>query len=359
MSSVHHPISGPFAWTGDELAANKRWIRELSADEVQRIDTAITTYENSGRQWHEADRTTLPLAGFGDLFQGAAEELENGLGLFRLRGIPIEGRHQDSLKAFYLSFGDHIGTLVPQSLEGQQITAIEDEGAKSNEYGIIDDQETEGGFRSSRARAFSSAGLRFHTDRCDVVSLLCTRQAKVGGHSKIASAVAIYNTMLERRPDLLEELFTEYPRSRFGEEVNDASVHYMLPVFTQKNGKFATHYSRTYVEASQTNPDVPRVRPEQDEALDLLAELAQELCFEMTMQPGDIQMLNNHVLYHARDPYEDDAEAGQRRCLYRLWLAMPNSRELPDSFEVLFGNTNPGTIRGGIWPPDREYQLPL
>ncbi|MFP6742876.1 MAG: hypothetical protein VCD33_14835, partial [Alphaproteobacteria bacterium] len=170
MSRLRHPITGPFAWTGDELTTNKRWIQELSTDEVQRIDTAITAYESSGRQWHEADRKTLPLAGFGELFDDVAEELENGLGLFRLRGIPIEGRHQNSLKAFYLSFGDHMGTLVPQSLEGQRITAIEDEGAKSNTYGIIDDQETEGGFRSSRARAFSSAGLRFHTDRCDVVS---------------------------------------------------------------------------------------------------------------------------------------------------------------------------------------------
>ena len=38
----------------------------------------------------------------------------------------------------------------------------------------------------------------------------------------------------------------------------------LLPVFTEKNGKFATHYSRTYVEAAQTNPAVSRLRPAQD-----------------------------------------------------------------------------------------------
>ena len=359
MTIARQPISGPFAWTGEQLASNGRWIRAFTNEEIERIDRAITAYGKSGRPWREADRDSLPLENFDALFHAVADELENGLGLFRLGGLPVERYDQDALKAFFLSFGDHLGIPVSQNLKGDQLNAIEDEGADADAYGMLDDQATEGGFRSSRARAFSSAALRFHCDRCDVVGLLCARQAKTGGHSKIASAVAIHNTMLARRPELLEELFTDYPRSRFGEEVNDASLHYMLPVFTSKGGKFATHYSRTYVEAAQTNPAVPRLRPAQDEALDLLAELAQELCYEMTLQPGDIQLLNNHVLYHARDPYQDAAATGQRRLLYRLWLAMPNSRELSDSFEVLFGNTDPGAVRGGIWPPERAYQIPL
>ena len=351
--------SSDLAWTGEELASNGRWIREFTDEEIERIDRTVSAYEKSGRPWREAGRDSLPLEGFDALFDDMADTLENGLGLYRLRGFPIERYDQDALKAFFLSFGDHLGIPVSQNLKGERLNAIEDEGADANEYGVIGKEAAGSGFRSSRARAFSSAALRFHTDRCDVVGLFCARQAKRGGHSKIASAVAIHNAMLARRPDLLEELFTDYPRSRFGEELKDASEHYMLPVFTAKDGKFATHYSRTYVEAAQLNPAVPRLRPEQDEALDLLAELAQELCYEMTLQPGDIQLLNNHVLYHARDPYEADAASGGHRLLYRVWLAMPNSRALSDGFEVLFGNTDPGTVRGGIWPPDRAYQIAL
>ena len=202
MSGERHPISGPFTWTGAELAANRGWIREFSDEQVHRIDSAILDFERSGHHWRQADRHTLPLDGFETLFTDVAEELENGVGLFRLSGVDVERHDADALKAFYLSFGDHLGMAVPQTLEGDRLTSVEDEGAKSNSYGIIDDQEIEGGFRSSRARAFSNAGLRFHTDRCDVVSLLCASQAKIGGHSKIASAVAIHNAMLERRPDL-------------------------------------------------------------------------------------------------------------------------------------------------------------
>ena len=165
--------------------------------------------------------------------------------------------------------------------------------------------------------------------------------------------------MLERRPDLLEELFAPYPRSRFGEEASDASAFYMLPVFALRDGKFTSHYSRTYIEASQENPEVPRLRETQDEALDLLNELANEVSFQMTLQPGDIQLLNNHVVYHARDPFVDDAATGRKRLLMRLWLAMPNSRPLPEDYKVLFGDVEPGALRGGIWPADRPYQLPL
>ena len=83
-------------------------------------------------------------------------------------------------------------------------------------------------------------------------------------------------------------------------------------------------------------------------ALDLLAELAEELCFEMRLAPGDIQLLNNHVVYHARTPFTDDPAAGRVRLLYRLWLAMANSRPLPADHAVLWRDVAPGALRGGI-----------
>ncbi|NNF77603.1 MAG: TauD/TfdA family dioxygenase [Rhizobiales bacterium] len=358
-SSFRTVISGPFAWTGAQASGDPSWICDVTGSQQSVIEAGIETFARLGLPWQSATRGNLPLAGIEDLFARIRQELEEGTGLFRLRGLPVARHSMEHLKAFYLSFGEHLGQPVSQSVSGQRLMDIEDEGAKSKHYGMIDTDGGKEGFRSSRARAFSTGGLRFHTDRCDVVSLMCIRQASQGGHSKIASAVAIHNAMLERRPDLLEELFTPYPRSRFGEEVNDASAYYMLPVFAQHDGKFTTHYSRTYIEAAQSNCEVPRLRNTQNEALDLLAELANELCFEMTLQPGDIQLLNNHVVYHARDPFVDNAAVGQKRLLFRLWLAMGNSRPLPESYQVLFGHTAPGAVRGGIWPPDRAYQLPL
>ena len=40
----------------------------------------------------------------------------------------------------------------------------------------------------------------------------------------------------------------------------------------------------------------------------------------MTMQPGDMQFVNNYHVLHARDAYTDDRPAGRIRHLKRLWL---------------------------------------
>jgi len=106
----------------------------------------------------------------------------------------------------------------------------------------------------------------------------------------------------------------------------------MLPIFAIHDDRFKSHYSRTHIEASQSNPEVPRLRATQNETLDLLNKIATELSFEMTLQPGDIQLLNNHVVYHARDPFVDDVPSGKKHPLLRLWLAMPNSPPLPEEY---------------------------
>ena len=71
----------------------------------------------------------------------------------------------------------------------------------------------------------------------------------------------------------------------------------------------------------------------------------------MLMEPGDLQLLNSHVTYHARSPYQDADVEDSDRLLLRLWLAMPNSRPLPEGFEVLWGAIEAGAPRGGVRPP--------
>ena len=93
--------------------------------------------------------------------------------------------------------------------------------------------------------------------------------------------------------------------------------------------------------------EVPRLTAAQEEAVGMVIDLAEELCFEMPLEPGDLQLLNNHVIYHGRTPFTDDAAAGRDRLLYRLWLSMPNSRPLPESHRALWGRIEAGALRGG------------
>lgn len=353
-----HPLSGPAVWTGGELAAANRWQFQFSDAQRDELEQTLTAIRRDAIGWREIRAAAYPLPASRPLFERVAEELEHGTGVARITGLDPERYEEDERRALFYLIGAHLGRPVSMSRDGMMMSDVTDEGAVAAErYGAIDDGAS-GRFLSSRARVHSTGPLRFHNDRADVVALFCVARAKAGGASQIVSVPALHNALQARRPDLLAELFRPYPRSRLGEEFADNAVWYDLPVFAfagpdRDVSGFTAHYSRTYIEAAQKHPDVPPLSPAQWEAIDLMVELAEDLAFETLQQPGEIQLLNNHVTFHSRTAYEDHREPERRRLLHRLWLAMPNSRALPQSFATLFHDIRPGRPRGGILPVDR------
>jgi alpha-ketoglutarate-dependent taurine dioxygenase len=73
---------------------------------------------------------------------------------------------------------------------------------------------------------------------------------------------------------------------------------------------------------AQRHAEVPRLAARQLEALDAIERLSNDPEFhvEMTFEPGDIQLLSNAWILHAREAYEEDAELDSPRHLLRLWL---------------------------------------
>jgi hypothetical protein len=342
------PLTGPVAWRGGDIKNSKRWIRDLPKSAFDDLDAALAAVKSKGLDWSQITRQDFPLASLDSLLADIAGELENGVGIMKLRGFPVDRYDEDDLRKVYFGLGTHLGTPVFQNRSGELMRAIRDEGAHvGRTYGETKDQKGTT-FLSSYARTLTNGGLRFHTDRTDVVGLLCVRQARAGGVSKLSSTPAIHNAILARRPDLLDELFKDYWRSRFGEEGTTKETAYPLPIFGLRDGKFTSHYSLTFIEAAQMAPGVPKLTAAQKEAIDVLIATAQELCFEMTLEPGDLQLINSHVTYHGRTSFEDDASTSNDRLLLRLWLSMPNNRPLPEGHEILWQSIDAGKVRGGI-----------
>ncbi len=344
------PITGDCVWRGADIAQSSRWIRDLPQAAIDEIDDALASVRRRGLSWSAIARDDFPLATTARLLTDVAAELESGCGMVKLRGLPVARYAEDELRCIWFGLGVHLGTPVFQNRRGELMRAIRDEGADvGRRYGQFADRGGEGKpFLSSYARTLSNGALRFHTDRCDAVGLLCLRQAMSGGVSKLCSSPSVHNAMLERRPDLAEALFGAVWRSRFGEEAGGEALAYPLSVFGVRDGAFTSHYSLTYIEAAQRQPGVPQLTETQRAAIELLMALAEELSFEMSLESGDIQLLNNHVIYHGRTPFEDDAAAGRDRLLLRLWLSMPNSRALPADHAVLWRSVEAGALRGGI-----------
>jgi len=340
------PITGPTVWRGEDLARATDWRRSFSPVAVAEIDAALRAVQRRGLAWPDVGKADFPLPGVSADLAQVNRDLEWGRGLVLLRGLPVERYSDDELRTIWWGLGRHLGTAVHQNAHGELIGEVRDEVRLYGE--VVQPAVPKGEGLTSRAKARSSGPLRWHTDRCDVVGLLCVRAARRGGTSRVVSVPAVSNAILERRPDLHALLCSDYHRSRQGEEAGGEGSCYAMPIFAMREGKFTTQYSRTFVEAAQKIATIPRLTPAQDEALDLLAAVCDELAFEMDLEPGDIQLLNNHVIYHGRAAYEDVPEAGRDRLLLRLWLAPPNSRPLPEGFEVLWGSIRGGSVRGGI-----------
>ena len=347
--AMDRPFTGPMVWSGEDLDRNTDWIRPLSAAALAEIDAALRSVQRRGLQWRAVAKDDFPLPGLSAELRRVNRELEWGRGIALLRGLPVERYSDDELRAIWWGIGAHLGAAVHQNAHGELIGEVRDEVRLYGE--VVQPAVDKSHGVTSRAKARSNGPLRWHTDRCDVVGLLCVRSARQGGRSRVASVPAVSNAIRARRPDLHVLLCRDYHRTRQGEEVGGERATYALPIFAARDGRFTTQYSRTFVEAAQKIDGVPRLTPEQAEALDLLAAVADELGHEMDLRPGEMQFLNNHVVYHGRTAYADEDGAGRDRLLLRLWLATPDSRPLPEGFEVLWGSIEPGAVRGGIAQP--------
>ena len=329
----HRPIEGACAWSGAELRNRTDWIRPFKAAELAEIDAAVRAVQRRGLDWVDVTRDDFPLPTFAAEIAKIARELETGRGMIMLRGLP-QTYAPDELRLAYWGIGAHIGTAVSQGGTGELLGLVEDEGKAVDV--------------TKRRGSKNSLDLDFHADRCDVVGLLCVRKSRSGGMSRVVSATAIHNEILRRRPDLIDAFYGDWHFSRQGDERPGEARTYPKPFFGFRDGYFTGLVSPLYIRAAQQFPEVPRLTQKQQEALELYAALSDELALDMAFEPGDIQLLNNHLTYHSRTGFVDYPEPERKRLLLRLWLAVPGSRPLPEGYERVFGRIGAGEIRGGV-----------
>jgi hypothetical protein len=331
------PIAAPYAWKGADLQNTTEWLRAFTQDELEEIDAALQSVKRRGLDLFDIARADFPLPRFAKELEQISQTLESGRGMIMLRGLPLS-YSPDDLRTVYWGIGTHLGTAVSQNKDGELLGIVTDVGGP-----VVN---------TTRRGSKTSLGLEFHSDRCDVVGLLCVRKAASGGASRIVSAAAIHNEILRTRPDLIEACYENWVHSWQGEEPPGCERVYQRPIFGFRDGYFTGLFSPAYTKFAQEFPEVPRHTPAQLEALELYARLANELALDMQFEPGDIQLLNNHLIYHGRTQYVDPPEKEKKRLLLRLWLSVPGSRPLPKGYEVVFGSTEPGALRGGV--PCRE-----
>jgi hypothetical protein len=328
-------LNNPAAWKGDELLKSKYWNYHLSPKEIGEIESILDNLKTSNKEaikFNQLQKTLIDIS----------EELENGRGTVLLKGIPVDRYSDTELAEFHLILCQQMGIPIRQS--GLNWDSHKREKTQFVTYIRAEASSSENGKQSTDA-------FGFHTDRYDVLSLLCVRQARIGGENRLASAITIYNEMLQSHPEIAESLFQEIPWVYEGE---GGWINY--PIWQIHKGKFTTQLSGTYARLSQFIEGAPRLSEQHKQGLDLLQTIGSEVGTTFKLKPGDWLMVNNHLVYHARASWE--VELGDYdRLLLRVCFSPRNSRELPNTnpFKCIWRSVEAGQPRGGYLP---NYHLP-
>ncbi len=130
LVGVVDPINEPCAWLGQDLVHSDRWIRDLDPEHIEEIEVALSAVEKRGIAWHEITAEDFPLPGLANLIAEIRNELENGCGLMKLRGVPVDRYDEQQLRKLYFGIGANVGTPVLQNRSGQLMRLIRDEGSQ-------------------------------------------------------------------------------------------------------------------------------------------------------------------------------------------------------------------------------------
>lgn len=321
-------VTGRRVWRGPEQAERSDWILELGDAERAELERAVALARARGLTLDRATRDDFALETLAPRLADVGRELAEGRGFVLLRGVPIAGRPADDIALMYWGIGLHLGVAVSQSAAGDRLGHVIDRGTGNTE------------------RYYTRGGaLEFHMDPVDVVGLLCLRQARSGGASRIASALAVHNAILAERPDLLALLYRGFYNSRraHGEATSPARV----PVFAE--GGHGLECYLLPITIRQAVEEGYALSAAEQEALDFVGAVADrpELRLDMDFREGDIQFLNNRTILHARTDYVDDPDPALKRHLLRLWLMMP---DWPPRAEAMNFHGRVDRIGGGVQP---------
>jgi hypothetical protein len=303
-------VSCEAAWRGDQMPALEQIAYVLSADEVAEIKHAVAAVMAGGMDARALSPVDFPMPHLRERVTQWRSALTDGPGFQVVRGVPVGDWSQAEAELFFWCLGLHLGRPGEQNPDGHLLGHVVDTGEDR---------------RDPMVRLYkTSANIDYHCDAADVVGLLCLNKARSGGQSRIVSSVTVFNELLARRPELASRLFEPLNLDVRGDDTEGGGSTLPVQPCCYAGGKLRTFYHADYFRSAVRHPDVPPLSDLEQDLLDTYEAIASEpgMYLDMDLQPGDIQLLSNHSILHARTDYEDYADPSRRRHLLRLWLSL-------------------------------------
>jgi hypothetical protein len=303
------------AWMGREFRNDNSWIATLTASQVAELSEAAGKCIARGLAVTAVKRDDFKLKSMAPLIEGWAEEINNGRGFVLVKGLPAAELGDAQVRTIFWGIGLYMGSPISQNSYGEMLGEVYDEGVKMG---------------TGRVRGYrTNQRLMFHTDRTDIVGLMCQRTAKSGGLSSIVSSTRIYNEIAANHPDYLAPLENGYIHANM--EEGGAFTTYRMPVYSVKDATVSCRILRNTIENARKMGHAKYSELE-TAALEYMDSLTndEDMRLDMELEQGDLQFINNYTTLHARTAFEDFPEPEKKRHMVRLWLKAFGKRRVVD-----------------------------
>jgi alpha-ketoglutarate-dependent taurine dioxygenase len=328
--SARRVVPDPAVWSASSFASPAVFTVQLTEQDRAELLAAVRTIERTDRlvPTHQLSAADFAFGALEARLRQAFEEVRSGRGFVLLRGLPRHELDLDQFAAVVWGIGTRFGRALSQNAQGELLGHVIDATA----------------FEATPRMYRSALELGLHNDVTAMLSLACWQPAKSGGESRIASAVRIHDEIARRAPRLLEPLYRGFHYHRLGEEgPNEEPVTpYRIPIFAVHDGHVSCRNARAGYIAGHHELGIP-ITDTDIEAIDLFDAIAREPESAVTcsLDFGDMLVINNYTVLHARRAFEEFPEPERRRHLLRLWLDAEGFRDVPKEFNQMSANGIP------------------
>ncbi|MBN9428620.1 MAG: TauD/TfdA family dioxygenase [Burkholderiales bacterium] len=327
MSDYQH-TSQSFAWKANSFKNPADYTIQLDDADRREILTAVRALPRPNEP-QAFGKDHFRFGALSRRLQEASEQVRAGRGFVVLRGLPVdEGVSIDEFVAATWGIGTYFGDPLSQNTNGDLIGHVVDATA-------VD--PTPRMYRSNLE-------LRPHSDITAIISLSCWHKSEKGGASVVSSAVTAHDQIRATRPELLEPLYRGFYYHQVGEEApgEPPVTRTRVPLFAVRDGQLSSRYLRSNLAAGHRQLGVPLTEQEL-EALNYFDSVttAPENRLAFFLERGDMIVLNNYTVLHARTSFTNFPEPERKRHLVRLWLDKPGFRNVPPEYNFHEANGVP------------------
>ena len=310
---LDQPITGRHAWTRADIHDGDYRVVLSEAARRELLEAAATLRRQPVPLLAlRADSLALPAcrAAMGEV----RAILTNGPRFALLDRLPIEQLSLDEAKALYWILSSMLARPVAQKLDGTIVYDVHDTGRQALPGSGVRPDKT-------------NIDLQFHNDNSynfmmpEFVGLLCVRQARAGGLSRVMSFATAHNALRERHREVMPRLYQPFWFDRQREYHPGESEIFAAPLFIRDGDRMKARMSLHQIRGGYALLG-NGMDNETTAAVEAIKEVFadQTLQFQFRLEAGEIQYVANREIGHSRTEFHDFEEAERRRLLIRLWL---------------------------------------